>query len=142
MHARLTVRADAAAMREVEGFVAAFATEHAIGSDDTARICILLEELLTNLVKYGYPDHAAPGVADIRLDLDGTRLTIEFVDDGRPFNPLAQPAPNFDLSLEERPLGGLGIHLLRALTEEACYSRGHGRNVIRLTRHVSLIRRP
>jgi serine/threonine-protein kinase RsbW len=141
MWARLTVRVDAGTMHQVERFVTAFSAEHGIEADDTARICILLEELLTNLVKYGYPNHAVPGVADIGLELDGTRLTIEFVDDGRAFDPLLQPAPNLDLPLDERPLGGLGIHILRALTDEAHYSRSQDRNMIRLTRRVSLINR-
>jgi anti-sigma regulatory factor (Ser/Thr protein kinase) len=139
MQARLTVRADADAMRELEGFVAAFATERGIDDGDAARIGILLEELLTNLVKYGYPDGATPGLADIGLDLDGNRLTIEFADDGRAFNPLAQPAPDLDLPLEDRQEGGLGIHILRALTEEAHYTRRHDRNVVRLIRRVALI---
>jgi anti-sigma regulatory factor (Ser/Thr protein kinase) len=135
----LTVRADAVAMGRVQDFVAAFATTHGLETAEMARIAILLEELLTNLVKYGYPTRTEPGMADIGLELDGSRLTIEFADDGRAFDPLAQPAPDLDLSHEDRSPGGLGIHILKALTAEARYSRIDDRNVIRLTRRVSLI---
>ena len=142
LQARLTVRADTGAMPQVEAFVGSFATQHGIETDDTARVIILLEELFTNLVKYGYPTQSEPGWADIGLELEGTRLTIEFVDDGRAFDPLAQPAPNLDRRLEDRSPGGLGLHILRGLPEEAHYSRSNDRNVIRLTRRVALIHRP
>ena len=142
MQARLTVRADAAAVPQMEDFVAAFAAQHGLEADDTARISILLEELLTNLAKHGYPARSEPGVAEIGLELEGTRLTIELVDDGRAFDPFAQPAPNLDLPPEDRPLGGLGIPILRALTEEAHYRRSHDRNVVRLVRRIALVPRP
>jgi anti-sigma regulatory factor (Ser/Thr protein kinase) len=140
MQAHLTLRADADALEAVEGFVSAFVQEHGIEGDDEGRICIVLEELLTNLVKYGYADASAPGMVDIGLTLEGNRLTIEFSDDGQPFDPLAQPAPDLDAATEEREIGGLGIHILRSLADEADYSRRGGRNVIRLVRRVSVDR--
>ena len=78
-------------MRHLEGFVAAFVREQGIAADDAARILILLEELLTNLLKYGYPDRAEPGWAEIALALNGSRLEIEFIDDGCAFDPSAGP---------------------------------------------------
>lgn len=142
MQARLTVRADAAAMRQVEDFVAAYAAEHGLDGDEQAWIFILLEELLTNLQKYGFPNRSDAGVAEVALELEGTRLTIEFVDDGQAFDPFAQPLPELNQPIEARPVGRLGIHILRALTEEVHYSRTNNRNVIRLVRRVSLINRP
>ena len=129
-------------MRQVQGFVAAFVSEQGIAADDAARILILLEELLTNLVKYGYSDRAEPGVVEIALTLDGSRLEIEFIDDGRAFDPLAVPLPNVDEPLEQRPIGGLGLHLLRSLTDVVRYERRDNKNVIRLSRSIALIRTP
>ena len=103
---------------------------------------ILLEELLTNLVKYGYPDRAEPGRAEIVLALDGSRLEIEFIDDGCAFDPLAGPLPNLDEPLEARPIGGLGLHLLRSLTDVVRYERRNNKNVIRLSRSVASTRTP
>jgi len=129
-------------MRQVDAFVAEFAREHEIVAEDAARILILLEELLTNLVKYGYPDRAEPGVAEIELALNGSRLEIEFIDDGCAFDPLAGPSPNLDEPLEERPIGGLGLHLLRSLTEVVRYERRDNKNVIRLSRSIASTRTP
>jgi serine/threonine-protein kinase RsbW len=136
MQSRLSVRADSAAMRQVDAFVAAFVKEQGIAADDAARILILLEELLTNLAKYGYPDRQA-GRAEIVLALNGSRLEIEFIDDGCAFDPLAVPLPNLDESLEERPIGGLGLHLLRSLTDVVRYERSNNKNVIRLSRSIA-----
>ena len=129
-------------MRQVDGFVAAFVSEHGIAADDAARISILLEELLTNLAKYGYLDRAEPGRAEIALALNGSQLEIEFIDDGCAFDPLAVPLPNLDAPLEERPIGGLGLHLLRSLADVVHYERINNRNVIRLSRSIASTRTP
>ena len=140
MQSRFIVPADSAAMRQVEGFVAAFVKEHEVAADDAARILILLEELLTNLAKYGYSDRAEPGVAEIELVLDGNRLEIEFIDDGCAFDPSAGPLPELGEPLEERPVGGLGLHLVRSLTDVVHYERRNDRNVIRLSRSLASTR--
>jgi serine/threonine-protein kinase RsbW len=142
MQSRLIVRADSAAMRLVDAFVREFVREQGIAADEAARILILLEELLTNLMKYGHPDRAEPGQAEIVLALDGSRLEIEFIDDGCAFDPLAAPPPDLDEALEDRQVGGLGIHILRSLTDEARYERRGETNVIRLVRVVASARVP
>src|SRR5260370_18784029 len=63
------------------------------------------------------------------------RLTINFVDDGPPFDPLAHSEPDFEASSEQRPVGGLGIAIVRALAHRASYRREGHRN------HLYLIRR-
>lgn len=139
MQARVTVLADAAALDQMEQLVATFAAEHSISNEDRARICIVLEELLTNLIKFGYAGRAEPGLAEIALELDGDRLTLEFADDGAAFDPLAQPPPVLDEAGEDRPVGGLGLHILRTMADEVYYSHSAGRNLLRFTRTVSLI---
>ena len=129
-------------MRQVDAFVATFVSEQGIAADDAARILILLEELLTNLAKYGYWDRAEPGVAEIALALNGSQLEIEFIDDGCAFDPLAMPLPNLDQALEERAIGGLGLHLLRSLADVVRYERSNNKNVIRLSRIVVSTRTP
>ena len=129
-------------MRQVDGFVAAFVREYEIAADDASRILILLEELLTNLTKYGYPDRPEPGNAEIVLALVGNRLEIEFIDDGCAFDPFASSPPNLDEPPETRRAGGLGLHILRSLTDEARYERSDNNNVIRLSRVVTAAKRP
>jgi anti-sigma regulatory factor (Ser/Thr protein kinase) len=141
MRAHLTVRVHNGVMRELEGFVGTFAAEQGLAGDDQARIIIVLEELLTNLSRYGYPGQPQPeSVAELTLELEGDRLTIEFGDDGQAFNPLDRAAPDLNESVESRPVGGLGPHMVRELADEAHYCRRDGRNVVRLSRRVSIRR--
>jgi anti-sigma regulatory factor (Ser/Thr protein kinase) len=142
MQSRLIIRSDSSALAEVDGFVATFVKEHGIAADEASRILILLEELLTNLMKYGYPDRPECGRAEIVLALNDGRLEIEFIDDGCAFDPLKAAPPNLEMPLETRTPGGLGLHILRSLTDEARYERRNGNNVIRLSRLVALAKRP
>ena len=103
----------------------------------------MLEELLTNLCRYGYPKHPEPpGEAEVTLELEGNQLTIEFGDDGQPFDPLTSEPPDFNQSVESRQVGGLGLHMVRELADDAHYSRRDGRNIVRLSRRVSILKRP
>ncbi|MGO9452918.1 MAG: ATP-binding protein [Candidatus Binataceae bacterium] len=138
MQSRLTVRADADALRRVSDFVGEFTQRHRIDAADHARVAIILEELLTNLLKYGYTDRPEPGAAEVALELEVDILSIEFADDGRPFDPLAEPPPAFDESVESRPIGKIGLEIVRALTDEASYRREDDRNILRMVRRVAL----
>jgi anti-sigma regulatory factor (Ser/Thr protein kinase) len=141
MRASLKVRAERGAMRELEGLVEKFAAEQGLAADDKARTLIVIEELLTNLAKYGYADRSeVRGTAEVTLELEGNRLTIEFDDDGDAFDPFGKTAPDLNQAAESRPIGGLGLHMVRELAEEATYSRRNGRNVVRLCRRVTLRR--
>jgi len=133
---RMRVPADAAGLKAAADFVAGFAARHDLGPAERARLQILVEELLTNLVKYGFAPEAARGEAEIALRLQGDRVTLEFTDDGMPFDPVAAPAPDLDLPAEARPVGGLGLHLVRSLVEQARYERVDGRNRTTLVRRL------
>ena len=142
IRARLVVRNQDATTGDLENFVDAFATAHDLARDEALRTTIVLEELLTNLWKYGYPDRDRPeGTAEITLELQDERLTIEFTDDGQAFDPLSGPPPDLDQTLEIREPGRLGLHIAREFMDEALYDRRDGRNVVRLSRRVALITR-
>jgi len=94
---------------------------------------VAIEELVTNCIHYGYDDTAEH---TIRIDFtveDGV-LTMEVTDDGHEFNPVNAPEPDFTLELEDRPVGGLGIHMLRKLADEVTYERVDGKNRVRLVK--------
>lgn len=89
---------------------------------------LVLDELMTNIVSYGYDEGAGEREIRIRLQSDIEAVHVEVEDDGRAFNPLEVPAPDLDASLETRPIGGLGVHFLRTLMDDLCYRRENGRN--------------
>ncbi|GMR23355.1 MAG: ATP-binding protein [Acidobacteriota bacterium] len=90
---------------------------------------LITEEVITNVVKYAEAD-------TIRIDFKVSDITIilEVRDDGKAFDPLRTTAPDLEASVEDRRLGGLGIHLVQALADELSYERRGGWNVLRLTK--------
>lgn len=97
------------------------------------KVSLILEELALNVIRYGHDQEGLHEV-DIRIFSGADGLTIEMADDGRPFNPLADaPAPDVDASVEDRRVGGLGIHLSRSMTTEMRYRREDGKNCLTMT---------
>jgi serine/threonine-protein kinase RsbW len=132
---RITLRNEMTEVARLVEFVDAFATKHGIPADEVARLQVILEELLTNVVKYGYRGGLGHGSIAVALARDGDRIVIEFDDDGVAFDPLTHQAADLQLPADERPVGGIGLHLLRSLTDEAHYRRERDRN------HLSMVRR-
>ncbi len=91
---------------------------------------LVIEELVTNTIKYGYADRA-PHCIHVGVDFTAERLAIEIRDDGQAFDPLALAAPDITLAAEERDIGGLGIHLVRQMTDSLTYERRGIWNVVR-----------
>lgn len=141
IEARLGVRADREAMSAARQFITAFAARAGIGGEDRARILITVEELVTNLVKYGYAPEAEPGSVEITLRLEDDRLSVEIVDDGQAFDPFSQPDPQLDDPLDDRPIGRLGLHLVKSLMDRTEYHRAGERNAVRVARRVILTER-
>lgn len=92
---------------------------------------LAIEEVVTNCIKYGYDDEA-DHVIHIAVGFAGRTLTMSIRDDGHAFDPLAMPPPDLDLPIEERSIGGLGIHLLRQMTDRMAYVREGGWNQLEL----------
>ncbi len=113
----------------------AFAEEFRIPATIAMKFNVIFEELLNNIVTYAYSDDDEHDI-EVRMGLAGKRLTVIIIDDGVPFNPLGAEAPDTDVSLEEREIGGLGIHLVRNLMDDVSYHRQIGRNVMTLVKHL------
>jgi|GEM_PF-594565 len=89
---------------------------------------LILSECLANIVKHGQACAEAP----IRIQIldNGAELRLEIRDQGIPFNPLDAAEPDLDLPLDERPIGGLGVFIVRSLAQEVRWSREGGENVL------------
>ena len=90
-----------------------------------------VEELFTNIVKYAFDDHI-PHRVRIQLFHAGSELTLTMEDGGRPFDPTAAPVPDTTLALNERPVGGLGLFLLRQMSSRMDYWRIASTNCVRV----------
>ena len=106
-----------------------------LSEDDTCNVQLMLDEFVSNVIKYGYADRREHQI-DVDVALAGGLLTIRIEDDGKAFNPLDAPPPKFDLPIEERPIGGLGVYIVKTLADSIDYRRDAGRNVLTMTRRV------
>jgi len=97
---------------------------------------LAIEELVTNCIKYAYDD-AKQHVIEIGLKLSGGELVLTVTDDGRPFNPLEVPEPDTSLPVEDLPIGGLGIHLLRRMSDRMEYARVDRKNQLTLRKSIN-----
>lgn len=99
------------------------------------QIELAAEELLVNIYRYAYPHAIGSASLECReVVLDGTAFVrLTFMDSGSPFNPFTD-APELDLNLDvdTRPVGGLGVHLIRSMVSHHCYSRLEQTNCIEL----------
>lgn len=121
--------------RRLEPALQEFAREHNLPAKVLQAVDLALEEHLTNVMTYGY-EEAAPRDVRIRLTVDGGWVQVEVEDDGRPFNPLAAPRVDTSLPLEEKPVGGLGIHIIRQFMDELDYHRTGGKNILRMRKQI------
>ena len=100
------------------------------------QIDLAVEEIFINIASYAYaPD---TGSALIRLEIceDPRAVRISFIDSGVPYNPLAKPDPNVNLSLEERQIGGLGIFMVKKSMDDMEYEYTDGQNILHITKRL------
>ena len=96
---------------------------------------LALDELLTNIISYGYADSSRHSIlVDLSIDDDVLKLVI--TDDGVAFNPFAQEEPQCADSLEKQGVGGVGIHLVKKLMDQCSYSREGQRNIVTISKSL------
>ena len=111
--------------------VEAFCSDHGLGADIAMEMELVLEEAVTNSMRHGFVDGGEHSVTVLMVCTD-SKLTLEVTDDGIPYDPLQRAPVDVDAPLEERTIGGLGIHLIRNLMDEVEYDRVEDRNRLRM----------
>jgi serine/threonine-protein kinase RsbW len=113
-----------------------FGVEQGLAENVVNALNVVLDEAVSNAINHGY-DAGVRGEIAVRLRRSADRVEVEVEDDGRPFDPLQVPPPDLSLPLERRPIGGLGIHLIRNLMDEMSYARQTGRNVLKMAKRLA-----
>ena len=118
---------DLSELEQVTEEALAFAERFEMSAAAGYSLRLSIEEIATNILKYAYED-TAPHRILLRAEMLPEQIHLSLEDDGREFDPLTVPEPNTDLPLEERSVGGLGIHLIRKFALRTRYQRLNGRN--------------
>ena len=119
----------------VDDRFAALAAEAGLPKSVARKVRLACDELLNNIISYAYADGGEHEI-QVAIHVMSDRLTITISDDGAPFNPFQQAAPDTSAPLDERAIGGLGIHLVRTVMNKATYNRRSGKNVVTLVKHL------
>ncbi len=111
--------------------VRTFLEQRGASQETLYAIDMAIEELVTNIIKYGFDDTNTHSI-QISVTVASDYVILGIMDDGHFFDPTAAPAPDLSLSLEEMPIGGLGLHLVRTMVDEMHYDRVAERNHVQI----------
>ena len=133
---RLTLRNDIGQLALLPAFVEEAVKASPLSDDVTAHLNLALEEAVTNVMLYAYPE-GTDGLLTVEAAVSSTALTFIISDYGKPFDPTAQKEVDISAGIDERPIGGLGIHLVRQIMDSVRYDRIGDKNVLILKKYGS-----
>ena len=132
----LTMGFEAADLPHIQSAIGEFSREQDWPPDIEFQVDLVLEELVLNVVNHG--SRGGEGEINIELVSDPEAVIIQIIDDGRPFDPLTDaPEPDTESGIEDRAVGGLGIHLVRTMMDDVTYRREENKNHMRLVKRRS-----
>ena len=138
---RLTLDATIENVETVTEFVDARLEEAGCSMKAEMQINIAIDELFSNIAKYAY---GAPGAgeAEVTLDISGDPAVAEitFIDGGVPYDPLAMEDPDITASVDERPVGGLGILIVKKTMDGVTYRNTDGRNILTIRKIIAPVK--
>lgn len=131
----IKIAADVREIEKLNQLIRQFGELHQIPSRALYAVNLALDELVTNVVLYGYDEPAGQSVT-VRIVTKEGELTASVEDDGKAFDPLEVAAPDLNAPLAQRDVGGLGIHLVRSLMDHVGYAREAERNVLTVRKRI------
>ena len=133
----LTLPNDIETIPQLNEFIDTVAEEIGLDMSLTMSLNLAIEEAVVNVMEYAYPE-GEQGNVDIEVIADDKWLTFIISDNGIPFDPTTQEDADTTLSAEERPIGGLGIFLVRQLMDSINYQRENGKNILTLNKKMEI----
>lgn len=126
---------DLAEISRLEVFVEELGGQLCLSPDITMNINLALEEAIANIIMYAYPVKESREII-LKVTFTGQQLIFLLTDSGISFDPTQVSDVDFDLSIEDRPIGGLGIFLIRQIMNEVTYQRIDGKNKLIMKKNI------
>lgn len=135
--AEITLQAKVENIRQVVAFVEEELEAMGCAMKAQMQLSIAVDELFTNIACYAYAPGS--GMATVRVEAisDGQQARITFIDQGVPYNPLKKEDPDITLSAEERPIGGLGVFMVKKTMDEMDYRFENGNNILTIVKTIA-----
>lgn len=133
----LTINADLAELTRVMQMTDAFCAGVGASAADVSALHLALEEIVTNVITHGYQSDSSRSFSVQLEAVSATRIRAVVSDDAPAYDPLARPEVDTNLPLEARPVGGLGVHLVKKLMDACLYEHRDGKNLFSIERRLS-----
>ena len=132
---KLTLNCDISRIPELNAFIQSIADRLEIDPTTTGQVHLAVEEAVVNVINYAYPEGKG-GFVTVKAMSDAHELRLVVIDSGVPFDPTSREKADVTLSVEDRPVGGLGIFLVRELMDSINYERVDGRNILMMIKNI------
>ena len=132
----LTVEATLDNIPEVTAFVDARLEELDCPMKVQMQIDIAIDELFSNIARYAYKGKSGNATVRLETEKSPAGIKITFIDSGVPYNPLEQEDPDITLSAEDRPIGGLGIFVVKKTMDDMSYEYRNGKNILCIKKRI------
>ncbi|MCR4645321.1 MAG: ATP-binding protein [Oscillospiraceae bacterium] len=133
----LTIAATIDALDAVNELVEAQLDETDCSMRARMQIGLAVEEIFVNIASYAYAPETGEATVQVGLTPDGSAVCITFIDQGVPYDPLAKEDPDVSLPLEKRPVGGLGILLVKNIMDDVRYEHTDGKNILTIVKKLA-----
>ena len=100
------------------------------------QIEIAIDELFANIAHYAYSPEVGDATVRVEVTQKPLAVIITFIDQGHPFDPLTAQDPDITLSADDRPIGGLGIYMVKKSMDEICYEYRNGQNILTIKKRI------
>jgi anti-sigma regulatory factor (Ser/Thr protein kinase) len=131
----IRIKNELSELSRITEIVGEFNGSHNLPLKAVSAINLALDEIITNIISYGYDDQNEHEII-IQLSVKHGELILQIEDDGRRFNPLDLPEADTESSLEDRQIGGLGIHLVRSMMDDMKYGRHDEKNCLTMKKKL------
>lgn len=138
---QLTLANDLAEIPRLADAVETFCEPFGPSTKDLLSLQLALEELVTNIINHGYTDGQAHTFT-VALSAQDGGIRAVITDDASAYDPLARDEVDTSLPLEDRAIGGLGVHLVKKLMDVSHYERRDGKNILTIERRLNSPDRP
>ena len=100
------------------------------------QIDVAIDELFSNIARYAYQPETGPATVRVEVEKEPMAVILTFIDHGKPYDPLSGKDPDVTAGAEDRPIGGLGVFLVKKIMDDVRYEYRNGRNILRIKKQI------
>ncbi len=123
-------------LEEVLSMIRTMLEDADAGMKSSLAVEVVVEEIVTNIASYAYPDEEGKMEIDCLLEPSLSTIVIHFTDWGIAYNPIERENPDINAPLEERGIGGLGIYMTKKMMDQVTYERIDGKNRLTIQKNI------